>query len=230
VRARILAAAVIPAGGAGQRMGAGGLRKQYLALGGEPILLRSLRVFLEHPAFRWIVVALPAEDVAMPPLFLPEGVTVVAGGSTRAESVRRALDAVPEAAEVVLIHDAARPLVSRAVVDRVLEAAAAGVGVVPAVPVSDTLKRVGGDGVVVDTVDRAALWAAQTPQGFPRRMIVEAYRQRAEAAGIATDDAAVAEAAGECVVVVEGDARNIKITRAPDLALAETILATWSAS
>lgn len=224
------AAVVVPAAGAGHRMRAGGVAKQYMELAGQPILLRSLRVFLEHPAFRWVVVALPAEDTAAPPLFLPEAVTVVAGGATRGESVRLALDAVPDAADVVLIHDAARPLVTRGVVDRVLDAATTGVGVVPGVPMSDTLKRVSGEGVVVGTVDRSDLWLAQTPQGFPRRMIVEAYRRTLGRALVETDDAAVVEGAGETVRVVEGDPRNLKITRAADLALAETILAAWEES
>lgn len=228
MNAKIRAAVVVPAGGGGERMG--GVRKQYLELAGEPMVLRSLRLFLEHPAFDWVIVALPAEDMAAPPLFLPEGVTVVAGGETRGESVGYGLAAVPESADVVLIHDAARPLVTREVVQRVLDAAASGVGVVPAVPVADTLKRVAGDGAVVETVDRSALWVAQTPQGFPRRMILDAYRQAAERGTVATDDAALVESAGGRVVVVDGDARNIKITTPPDLELAETILATRAES
>lgn len=227
--ARPPAAVVVPAGGVGLRMGIDGVRKQYLELAGEPILLRSLRVFLDHPAFQWIVVALPADDMADPPLFLPQGVTVVAGGETRGDSVRFGLDAVPDAARVVLIHDAARPLVTRAVVDRVLEVAATGVGAVAAVPVADTLKRVGEDRRVVETVDRASLWGAQTPQGFPRRMVVDAYRRAGEEGVAATDDAALVERYGGRVVVVDGDVRNVKVTRREDLALAETLLATEQA-
>lgn len=219
------AAAVIPAGGAGLRMGQGGVRKQYLELGGEPMLLRALRVFLEHPAFEWVVVALPADDMAEPPLFLPDGVTVVAGGESRGDSVRFALEAVPRAADVVLIHDAARPLLSRAVVDRVLDAAATGVGAVAAVPVADTLKRAGRDDAVLETVDRGGLWHAQTPQGFPRSMIMDAYGRAADEGVDATDDAALVERYGGRVILVEGDARNIKVTRSGDLALAETLLA-----
>lgn len=223
------AAVVVPAGGEGLRMRTDGVRKQYLELAGEPILLRSLRVFLDHPAFQWIVVALPADDMAAPPLFLPQGVTVVAGGETRGDSVRFGLEAVPDAAQVVLIHDAARPLVTRVVVDRVLEAAETGVGAVAAVPVADTLKRVGEDRRVFETVDRAALWSAQTPQGFPRPMVVDAYRRAAEEGVAATDDAALVERYGGRVVVVNGDVRNVKVTRAEDLALAETFLATEQA-
>jgi 2-C-methyl-D-erythritol 4-phosphate cytidylyltransferase len=220
------AAVVVPAGGEGHRMGSDGPRKQYLELAGEPILLRSLRVFLDHPAFQWIVVALPADDMASPPLFLPQGVTVVAGGATRGDSVRFALETVPESAEIILIHDAARPLVTRHTVDRVLAVAATGVGAVAAVPVADTLKRVDRDHRVLETVDRSGLWQAQTPQGFPRRMVVNAYRRAAEEVVTATDDAALVERYGGQVVVVAGDPRNLKVTRPEDLELAETFLAT----
>jgi 2-C-methyl-D-erythritol 4-phosphate cytidylyltransferase len=220
----VRAAVVVPAGGAGERMG-GDRRKQYLELAGEPILLRSLRVFLDHPDFHWIVVALPAEDMASPPLFLPQGVTVVAGGATRGDSVRFGLDAVPDSAAVVLVHDAARPLVTRAVVDRVLAAAATGVGAVAAVPVADTLKRVDQEGRVVETVERSNLWQAQTPQGFPRDMIVDAYRRAGEQGVTGTDDAGLVERYGGRVVVVAGDPGNLKVTRPEDLEMAETLLA-----
>jgi 2-C-methyl-D-erythritol 4-phosphate cytidylyltransferase len=225
----VRAAAVIPAGGSGHRMGAG-VRKQYLELGGEPILVRSLRPFLQHPAFHWVVVALPAEDMAEPPLFLPDGVTVVAGGATRGDSVRYGLEAVPSSADVVLVHDAARPLVSRALVDRVLAIAATGIGAVAAVPVVDTLKRVAPDGAIRETLDRAGLWHVQTPQGFPLPVIVDAYRRAAEQQFVATDDSALVERYGGRVVVVEGDVRNIKVTRQQDLALAETFLGTMGAA
>ena len=220
-------AAVIPAGGAGRRMG--GVRKQYMELGGQPILLHAVRAFLDHPGIRWVVVALPAEDVGSPPGFLPESVTVVAGGAERGDSVRLALDAVPEAAEVVLIHDAARPLISRDVIDRTLAAAAGGVGAIAAIPVSDTLKRV-GDGAAIDaTVERAGLWRAQTPQAFPRRMIVDAYARAAAEGVTATDDAALVERFGGRVVVVEGSGRNLKVTTPEDLRLAELLLGSVEA-
>lgn len=219
------AAAVIPAGGAGLRMGEGDRRKQYVELAGESVLLRSLRPFLDHPDVAWVVVALPPEDVASPPLALPEGVIAVTGGAERSDSVRNALEAVPEEAEAVLVHDAARPLLSRAVLDRVLRAVAGGTGAIAAVPVADTLKRVGEGGVIEVTVDRAGLWRAQTPQGFPRAVIVDAYRRAAAEGVTATDDAALVERYGGRVVVVEGDVRNLKITRPEDLERAEALLA-----
>lgn len=216
------AAAILPAGGAGLRMG-GGVRKQYVELAGEPVMIRSLRPFLAHPEVEWVVVALPADDVDEPPLALPEGVMAVAGGAERGDSVRSALGAVPEAADAVLIHDAARPLLTSMVVDRVLRAVGAGVGAIAAVPVTDTLKRV-EDRRITATVDRSALWRAQTPQGFPRAMIADAYRRAAEEGVTATDDAALVERYGGRVVVVEGDTRNLKITRPEDLRLAEHLL------
>lgn len=221
------AAAVIPAGGAGRRMG--GVRKQYLELGGEPILLHAVRAFLDHPAVGWVIVALPAEDIGSRPGFLPERVTVVAGGAERGDSVRLALDAVPEAADVVLIHDAARPLVSRDVIDRTIAAAADGVGAIAAIPLSDTLKRV-GEGVAIEaTVERAGLWRAQTPQAFPRGMIVDAYARAAAEGVTATDDAALVERFGGRVIVVEGSGRNLKVTTPEDLRLAELLLGSVDA-
>ncbi|MBW3552481.1 MAG: 2-C-methyl-D-erythritol 4-phosphate cytidylyltransferase [Gemmatimonadetes bacterium] len=202
----------------------GGVRKQYLELAGQPILLHAVRAFLGHPAVSWVIVALPAEDVGSPPPFLPEGVTVVAGGAERGDSVRLALDAVPHSAEVVLIHDAARPLVTRDVIDRTLDAAAGGAGAVAAIPVSDTLKRVGEGSAIQATVERAGLWRAQTPQAFPRRMIVDAYARAAAEGLTATDDAALVERFGGRVVVVEGSSRNLKVTTREDLRLAELLL------
>lgn len=236
------AAVVIPAGGTGARMrggggGAGGgeaggageshrVWKQFLLLAGEPLLLRSLRPFLGHPAVEWVVVVLPAAEALAPPGYLGPEVTVVAGGATRGASVRAGLDAVPAAADVVLIHDAARPLVTAAVIDRVLEGATRDAGAIAAVPVADTLKRVSAEDEITETVDRTRLWRAQTPQGFPRARIVDAYRRAAAEGWTGTDDAAVVERYGGRVRVVEGDPRNLKITHPEDLALAELILAS----
>lgn len=217
-------AAVIPAGGSGTRMGGGGPRKQYLELAGEPILLRAIRPLLAHPEIEWVVVALPEEDVRTPPFPMPAGVLVVEGGAERGDSVRRALDAVPGEAEVVLIHDGARPLVSGAVVERTLRAVAAGTGAIAAIPVTDTLKRASPEGVISETVDRRDLWRAQTPQAFPRDLIVAAYRRAAEDGVDATDDASLVERYGGRVVVVEGAASNIKVTRPEDLILADLLL------
>jgi len=218
-------AVVIAAGGTGRRMG--GVRKQYLELLGEPVLARALRPFLSHPAVGWVVVALPPADAADPPAWLLEldgRVHVVAGGAERTDSVRAALAAVPAEAEIVLVHDAARPLVTRELVARAIDAAATGVAAVPVVPVADTIKEVDGAGRVVATLGRARLRQVQTPQAFPRALLVEAHR-RALAEGFgATDDAALVERIGGTVVVVEGSLDNIKITGAHDLIVAEALL------
>jgi 2-C-methyl-D-erythritol 4-phosphate cytidylyltransferase len=215
-------AAVLPAGGSGTRVG--GTPKQYLPLAGKPVLLRSLHPFLEHPEVEWVIVALPPAHVEDPPVPLPAGVRVVPGGAERGESVRHALGAVPEVADVVVIHDAARPLLTADVLDRTLRAVVPGVGAIAALPVADTLKRVDGEGRIVETIDRRGLWRAQTPQAFPRDLIVEAHR-RAVAEGVtATDDAALVERYGGRVVVVRGDSRNLKVTRPEDMGLAERLL------
>jgi 2-C-methyl-D-erythritol 4-phosphate cytidylyltransferase len=146
---------------------------------------------------------------------------VVAGGATRADSVRAGLAVVPADADVVVVHDAARPLAGPALFAAVVDAVRAGDadGVVPVVPVADTLKRVDGSRVVA-TVDRDDLVAVQTPQGFAADALRTAHR----GAGDATDDAGLLEAAGLVVVTVPGDPRNLKLTRPEDLALAEALL------
>ncbi len=220
-------AAVIAAGGAGRRLDAD-VAKQYLVLAGEPVLLRTLRVFLAHPAVRLIVVALPMADAEEPPGWLSDldgRIVVVRGGAERGDSVARGLEAVPAEIDVVLVHDAARPLVTRAILDRAIATAARGIGAVAAIPVSDTIKEVDSAGRIVSTPDRRRLWQAQTPQAFPRALLAEAYRRAGEEGITATDDAALIERYGGVVEVVEGSSENLKITRNGDVALAEAILA-----
>ena len=217
-------AAVVPAGGAGLRMGGAGVRKQYVRLAGEPVLLRAIRPLRSDPRVEWVILALPPDDVADPPFPLPAGIRVVAGGAERGDSVRNALAAVPPEADVVMVHDAARPLLTREVVDRVLAAVDAGTGAIAALPLADTLKRVGDDGTIEKTVPRRGFWRAQTPQAFPRGMILDAHGRAARDGVSATDDAELVERYGGRVVVVRGDARNLKITSPGDLALAERLL------
>lgn len=216
------AAAVVVAGGAGRRFG-GPIRKQYLEIGGTPVLLRAILPFLHHPRIASVVVVLPPDDVADPPPWLASlDVTIVAGGAERGDSVLHGLRAVSEDADRVLIHDGARPFVSIDVIDRVLDAEG---GAIAAVPVTDTIQQVDADGVITSTPDRAALWQAQTPQGFPRAALLEAYA-RARADGLAaTDDAAVFARYAGPVRVVMGSPRNLKVTRPEDLPLAEALAA-----
>lgn len=219
---------LIPAGGRGERAG-GGEPKQFRLLAGQPVLLRSIRPFASHPDVGQIVVALPAEVAANPPGWLREAagdrVRLVAGGATRATSVREALRALAPGHGVVLVHDAARPMVTREEIDAVIAGARAGEGAVPAVPVADTLKRALDDGRVVETPTRVGLWRALTPQGFPRP-VLEAAFARAETLGElgATDDAAMVEALGTTVRLVPGSHRNIKLTTPDDFALVEAWL------
>lgn len=220
--ARPRAAAVVVAGGSGRRLGAA-VPKQYLELLGEPILLRSVRAFLAHPGIDWTVVVLPAADAEDPPAWLRRlEVRVVAGGAERGDSVWNGLQATPPEAELVLVHDGARPFVPAEVIDRVLAGAAAG-GAIAALPAADTLKEVGADGVIRATPERSRLWQAQTPQGFPRAVLLEAYRRAREAGYAGTDEASLCERLGVPVRVVPGSPLNLKITHAADLDLAAAL-------
>jgi 2-C-methyl-D-erythritol 4-phosphate cytidylyltransferase len=217
------AAAVVVAGGSGTRLG-GAVRKQYLDLGGQPVLLRAVRAFVEHPGIATVVVVLPPDDAADPPGWLGAlGVHIVPGGAERGDSVWNGLAALPEGIARVLVHDGARPLVTRDVIDRVLDACG-DAGAIAAVPVVDTIKSVDGDRWITGTPDRAALWQAQTPQGFPRAALVDAYRRARADGALATDDAAIFERAGGRVRVVPGAPENLKVTRPGDLEIAEVLL------
>jgi 2-C-methyl-D-erythritol 4-phosphate cytidylyltransferase len=218
-------AVIVPAGGAGRRMG--GVYKAFVDLAGEPLLARCLRPFLARADVCCIVVALPPDLNAAPPAWLlaDARVRTVSGGAERDDSVRNALPLVPSDVDVILVHDAARPLVSAAVVARCIDAAASGRCVTAAVPVTDTIKHVAQDGTIVDTPDRSTLRAAQTPQAFPAA-VLRAAHARALTDGVrATDDAAVVARIGETVSVVDGAAENIKITTRIDLLVAEALLA-----
>ena len=216
-----LADAVIVAGGGGLRFG-GPIRKQYREIGGVPVLLRAIRPFLASPRVARVVVVLPAADAAHPPAWLRGlPVDVVPGGAERGDSVRAGLAAA--SSPIVLVHDGARPFVSGVVIDRVLDACADGGAAVAAVPVTDTIQEVDEDGVITRTPERARLRQAQTPQGFPRRALMDAYRRAGDEGIAATDDAAVyARFIGQ-VRTVMGSHDNLKVTRPEDLPLAEAI-------
>jgi len=218
------AAAVIPAAGAGRRMG--GVRKAFLELDGVPILQRCVETFLSHGAIRQVVIALAEEDVAAPPDWLRRpAVTLVRGGSERHESVRRALAAVRDDIDLVAIHDAARPLVDAPLITRVLETAATGVGAIPALPASDTIHEVNDRMEIVHTPPRERLFAAQTPQAFPLPMIRDAHARAAADNVQGTDDAALAVRYGYVVKIVPGEPANLKVTLPQDLAVARLLLA-----
>lgn len=215
--------AIIAAGGVGRRVG-GGVAKQWLELGGRTILEHSVQAFTRHPAVGETVVVLPPADAQAPPSWLTglsSRVRVVPGGERRQDSVANGFDAADASADVVLVHDAARPFVTAEVISRVIAAAAAHGAAIAAIPVSDTVKRVEheeGDRepVIVDTIPRDALYLAQTPQGFAHGVLRDAValgRSGVEA----TDEAMLAERAGHTVRLVEGARSNVKITTAEDL-------------
>jgi 2-C-methyl-D-erythritol 4-phosphate cytidylyltransferase/2-C-methyl-D-erythritol 2,4-cyclodiphosphate synthase len=217
---------IIPAAGSGVRMGTA-VPKQFFKLAGIPVLARTLRVFLDHPAVVAVVAVMPLEHLqsgaaSVLPLLSPgqqEKLSFVVGGATRQDSVRKGLEALPAGMEYLLVHDAARPLISRAIIDRCLAGIQEHGAALAAVPVKDTLKKV-EEGRVVATVDRTRLWQAQTPQGMTRSLLERAY-QKAEASGfVGTDEASLLEHAGLPVAVVMGSEENTKLTRPEDLSLA----------
>lgn len=209
--------ALIVAGGSGQRFGAE-RPKQYLDLAGKPVLRRTVKAFLGHPQVTGVRVVIDpawrdACDAALSGLALPDP---VAGGASRQDSVRNGLEALAAdgAPDLVLIHDAARPLIDADTIAAVIAALDSTPGAIAAVPVADTLKRGSGD-AIAGTVDRDGLWRAQTPQGFRFPAILEAHRA---AAGLSlTDDAAVAERAGLTVALVPSKEDNFKVTTPDDL-------------
>lgn len=218
-------AVAIPAAGSGRRMG--GRRKPYLLLGGEPLLLHSLQAFLAHARLLAAAVALPADDAADPPSWLTAEdprILVVPGGASRQQSVHAALEALPGEAQVLAVHDGARPLVTPELVRACVLQAARGTGAVAGWPAADTIKRVDAEGRIVDTPDRSRLWHAQTPQAFPRGMILDAYRRASESGIRATDDAGLVERYGGEVRMVRSSSDNLKVTRPGDLARAELLL------
>ena len=211
-------AAIVAAGGVGRRLSAG-TPKQLLELGDRSILQRSVEALVRHPAVADVVVALPVELAQAPPGWLAtSGARIVAGGERRQDSVARAFRALVRA-DIVLVHDAARPFVSADTITRTIEAAAAHGAAIAAQPVRDTVKRVHADGGlrrIVETLPRDAIFLAQTPQAFRWHVLEDAVRL-GEAGRDATDEAALAEQAGHPVYVVEGPAENVKITTAEDL-------------
>ncbi len=213
---------IIAAGGRGLRMG-GPLPKQLVEVGGRAVLDRSVSAFAAHPEVSEVVVALPPDLASHPPGYLGgtgTRVRVVAGGDRRQDSVANAFADVDARAEVVLVHDAARPFVGADLIARTIAAAADAGAAVAAVAVRDTVKRV-ADGRVAETLPRGTIYLAQTPQGFRRDVLAAALD--AGRTLEATDEAALAEAIGRPVRVVDGEASNIKITTPEDLVLAEAI-------
>jgi 2-C-methyl-D-erythritol 4-phosphate cytidylyltransferase len=228
-------AALVVAAGEGRRFG-GPVPKQFLSLGGLPILAHTLRALAIPGLVDALVVAVPAGLEArclaevIAPLGLPIPAAVVPGGGERQASVWAALTRAEAAAALVVVHDGVRPFVPRRDLEAVTAAARAHGAATLAVAVSDTLKRAGGDGPVLttlETVPRNGLWAALTPQAFRRDLLVRAHERAAAEGIVGTDDAMLVERLGHPVVLVPGSRVNMKITSPEDVALAEALLAHY---
>jgi 2-C-methyl-D-erythritol 4-phosphate cytidylyltransferase len=217
---------VIVAGGNSTRT-SGTELKQFRWVAGKPTLLHSLQAFMSRADVVSVVVVLPRAYAADPPPWIfqcdVDRLMISTGGRTRTESVNYGLEDLPDEARIVLIHDAARPLVGQDTIDRVVASVRAGNCAIAALPVVDTLKEVDDNGRIVNTIPRDSLWRAQTPQGFPREVIVRAHREARDNNMTATDDAALCERLGIPVVVVRGSERAMKVTEDPDFARAEAL-------
>ena len=214
--------AIIAAGGRGSRFG-GAQPKQFELLAGVPILKRTVDTFLTGYPFDEVVVALPSELAAHPPAYLDDAI-VVEGGERRQDSVANAFAAVAPSSQVIVIHDAARPLVSPALIERTVAAAIEHGAAIAALAARDTVKRGDASRTIRGTLPRDEIFLAQTPQAFRVGVLRDALSLASTAAD-ATDEATLAEQAGHRVHLVEGDARNLKITTPDDLDMAERLLA-----
>jgi 2-C-methyl-D-erythritol 4-phosphate cytidylyltransferase len=207
---------IIPAGGSGERLGAD-RPKAFVVCAGRPLIEWSLEA-LGSVCDRVVVAAPQGYD---------EGPDRVRGAESRSASVRNAVEAVDEAeADIFVVHDAARPLVTRDLVQRCLDAIEPGIdGAIAAIPMTDTVKEVAPDGRVLKTLDRSTLWAVQTPQVFRADILRRALERDAAALAAATDDAWLVDDAGGVITVVESYPENLKVTRESDLRIAEALLA-----
>lgn len=221
---------VIPAGGRGTRFG-GGTPKQYLLLAGEPIIIRTIRTALAAEHVCAVVIAAQTSEFAhLTSLIEHHGivdarVVLTEGGSERYESVARGLTHPSlDPADVILVHDAVRPLASTSLFDRVAAEAAVHGAVVPVIPVADTLKRVDAEGSIIETIDRSAVRRAQTPQGFSASLIRAVYAEALHTGVGGTDCASLCESGGLPVRTIQGEEHNLKITTTFDLAVATMVL------
>lgn len=217
---------VIVAAGQGTRTGSSEL-KQFRWVAGKPMLLHSVQAFHRRSDVALVVAVLPRSHAADPPPGLfqcdVDRLLVSTGGRERIDSVWSGVEDMPDEAEVIVIHDAARPFVTATTIDAVVREARAGRAAVAALPVVDTLKEVDAQGRVVRTVDRSRLWRAQTPQAFPRAMLEAAHLAARRDGVTATDDAALCERLGYEVVVVPGSEHALKVTEDADFERAERL-------
>ncbi|MEW4488705.1 2-C-methyl-D-erythritol 4-phosphate cytidylyltransferase [Thalassoglobus sp. JC818] len=219
-------AVILPAAGKSTRFGGAGRKKPFIDLNGQPVWVRAVEPFRARNDVQQIVVVVSASDVEwFRETFQAQlkrlQVSVVEGGAERMNSVENALRSISDETDFVAVHDAARPMISPEVIDRVFQKAIESDAAIPGVPISSTVKRV-AEHCIVETVDRSSLWAAQTPQTFRSSVLVDAYQNRGN--NLTTDEAQLVERTGRAVHVVEGDPLNLKITTKEDLFLAEAIL------
>ena len=218
---------LIVAAGSGSRMGAD-RNKLLLPLAGRPVLAWTVDAAMQADSITWLgIVGQPVDQAMIMELLVgaAKPVAWIEGGSTRQESVEHGLQALPSAAEHVLIHDGARCLAEPALINRCAEAVVAGQAVIAATPVTDTIKRVDGQGVISGTPDRSELWAAQTPQGFAVAQLKQGHAEAQAKGWSVTDDASLYERLGWPVRVLEAGPANIKVTTPFDLTVAEAVLA-----
>lgn len=221
--------ALIPAAGIGKRMGKR-IAKQFLPLGGKPLLAHALLAFQHAPEIDEIIPILSPEDMehglrdVIEAFHIAKVRTVVAGGRERQDSVSNGLAKLDGGTDVVIVHDGVRPFVSAEMIRNCVELASQGHCVSVGVPVKDTIKEVDSCGMVKRTLDRSLLWAIQTPQAFPCAILKSAHRESGSGKHFGTDDASLVERAGHPVRVIPGSYDNIKITTPEDLLLAEEIL------
>jgi 2-C-methyl-D-erythritol 4-phosphate cytidylyltransferase/2-C-methyl-D-erythritol 4-phosphate cytidylyltransferase/2-C-methyl-D-erythritol 2,4-cyclodiphosphate synthase len=224
------ATALVLAAGQSQRLG-GDTPKPYLPIAGRPLVLRTLDRMFSAASVAQVVLVVAADQVSRcermlrsDPALKGRPWLLEAGGATRQQSARRGLARVDANADIVIIHDCARPFVSAGLIDRCVEAAAEKQAVVVGLPVRDTIKAVSQDGWIQTTPERSALWEIQTPQVFERELIVSAHERAEREGAVVTDDAMVVERIGRPVYVLEGERTNFKITVAEDVWLAEILI------
>ena len=221
--------AIVPAAGSGSRMNQT-ISKQYLSISGKPILVRTLELLGQSSLIDALLVVVPGSDVdavrteILAPWNLKKVAGILAGGRERQDSVRAGIDALDGETDLVVIHDAVRPFISAELVERCILAGRQDGAATAGVPVKDTVKEVGPEGLILKTCDRSVLWLTQTPQVFRRDIIERAHRDAARDGYRATDDTALVERLGYAVRMVPGDYGNIKITTPEDLVIAEALL------
>jgi 2-C-methyl-D-erythritol 4-phosphate cytidylyltransferase len=223
--------AVVPAAGLGTRMG-GPTPKQYLSLGGVPLLVYSLQILQSLESIREVILSVPESDreycwrEIVKPFGLEKVTQVVVGGKRRQDSVWNGLAAITVATDGVLVHDGVRPFIHQLMVKKVIHRAGETGAAVVALPILDTVKRVDRLGIIQETMKREELWQIQTPQVFRYDWLVEAHQRAQQDQWDVTDDAALIERVGYPVSVVEGSCFNIKVTRPEDLVLGQAIVTT----